>query len=154
MPSTITRSVARCLVLILICLPGYGFAAPGKVVSSGVYTDRDGQQHPWSITAGHTLEWQRQPYIPVGGTFCPRYLAEGATEDNWKKDVQGLEQLKAHGAQDVLINPVVSAVEVSPEAWQRVVDYLEAHDFRYGIAFGAGITNPLTGVVVKPTAYR
>src|SRR5205807_6324697 len=45
-------------------------------------------------------------------------------------------------------------VEVSPEAWQRVVDYLEAHDFRYGIAFGAGITNPLTGVVVKPTAYR
>jgi len=125
-----------------------------KPETTGVYVDRSGQQHSWRITASHALVWDEQPYIPVGGTFAPRSLAEGATEENWKRDVEGLEVLRARGVLDVLINPVVSAADVPAAAWQRLIDYLDGNGFRYGIAFGAGVATPLTGTVVKPASYR
>jgi hypothetical protein len=129
-------------------------AAAQKQEAGGVYVDGAGRRHPWTITATHTLMWEQQPYVPIGGTFSPRFLAEGATEENWNKDIAGLNLLKSKGVQDIIVEPVVSAVDVPPAAWQRLIDYLEANGFRYGIAFGAGIARPLTGTVIKPGNYR
>src|SRR5205085_1985844 len=54
----------------------------------------------------------------------------------------------------LILDPFVSAPQVPAPAWQKLVDFLEANGFHYGIAFGVGVTNPLTGYVVKPTKYR
>lgn len=129
-------------------------AAQQKLPTVGVFTDGAGKTHPWNVSAGHTLVWEGKPYLPVGGAFAARYLAEGQTDENWKKDTEALQMLKSKGMTDLILDPSVSAAEVPPAAWQRMVDFLEANEFHYGIAFGAGITNPLTGYVVKPTKYR
>lgn len=125
-----------------------------KTASSGVFTDRTGKNHVWSVSSSHSLVWDGQPYVPVGGTFAPHYLAEGQTESNWEKDAAGLETLKARGVLDLIIDPTISAADVPAPAWQRLVDHLDANGFRYGILFGAGVTTPLTGIVVKPSKYR
>jgi len=122
--------------------------------TGGVFTDRSGAKHVWNVNSSHALTWDREPYIPVGGAFCPRYLAEGQTESNWAADMKALDSLKAKGMQDILINPVVSAAEIPAAAWQKLIDYVDANGFRYGIAFGVGIRAPLTGTLVKPQSYR
>jgi hypothetical protein len=139
--------------LLIAFLPGSAVLAQ-KPETSGVFIDSAGKRHPWLITQTHALLWDQHTYVPIGGTFTPRYLAEAATEENWQKDTQALATLKAKGIQDVLIKPIASAVHISPAVWQRLIDYLDAQGFRYGIAFGAGVTTPLTGTVVKPANYR
>jgi hypothetical protein len=55
---------------------------------------------------------------------------------------------------DLIVTPRVGAGSVATAAWQRVVDSLEEHGFRYGLAFGEGIASPPSGFVVNPSAYR
>ena len=100
-----------------------------RAESKGVFTDRTGGQHPWSVTSSHALIWDQQTYVPVGGNFAPRYLAEGQTEDNWAKDSQALATLKTRGVMDVIVDPVISAADVPAAAWQRLLDHLDANGF-------------------------
>lgn len=125
-----------------------------KPAASGTYTDRSGNRHSWHVNAGHMLVWDGQPYVPVGGRFVPRYIADAPTEDNWNLDAQDLALIKSRGITDIIIDPVISPVQAKPESWQRLVDHLETSGFRYGIAFGAGVASTLTGIVVNPGAYR
>lgn len=148
MPS---RLILACF--LIVCLAGSAALAQ-KPETSGVYIDSAGARHPWVITKTHALIWDNRTYVPIGGTFTPRYLAEAATEENWQKDTQALAILKARGIQDVLIKPVVSAVDIPPAVWQRLIDYLDSNGFHYGIAFGTGVAMPLTGTVIKPAGYR
>ncbi len=120
----------------------------------GQFTDRTGSIHPWSINSAHTLIWDNAPFIPVGGVFIPKYLANGATDANWKSDTQSLDLLKQKGLTDIIIDPYVSATDVTSAAWQKLIDYLDSNGFRYGIAFGMGIDRPLTGTLIKPSIYR
>jgi hypothetical protein len=142
--------LAVALASVLASTP----AIAQKKATAGAFTDRGGVRHEWSVTAGHVLIWDSRPYIPVGGRYAPRYLAEGPTEENWNKDVQDLALIKARGVSDIIVDPVVSAVQIKTETWQRLVDHLEAEGFRYGIAFGSGVGTELTGTVVNPAAYR
>ncbi len=147
----LSRPALTALTLWLLASSG-SFAQ--KAATTGVYADRAGKTHVWSVTTSHSLVWDGQPYVPVGGTFAPRFLAEGQTEENWQKDAAGLDMLKAKGVLDVIIDPTISAANVPAAAWQRVVDYLDGNGFRYGILFGAGVTTPLSGTVVKPSKNR
>lgn len=144
----------RNLVVCALCLLCANPALAQKPASAGAYRDRTGAQHAWTIGAGHALTWDGKPYIPVGGTFMPRALALGATEENWAADIKALDALKAKGVLDLIIDPVVSATDISPAVWQRLIDTLEAGGFRYGIAFGQGVKTPLSGIVVRPQVYR
>ncbi len=141
-------------VLAPVLLVLAGSARAQKLESRGVFADKTGAQHSWFVTPTHALNWDSRPYIPVGGTFCSHYLAEGQTEEGWNKDTQTLDLLKSKGVQDLIIDPVVSAVDVPASAWQRLADYLDANGFRYGITFGVGVKTLLTGTVVKPGSYR
>jgi hypothetical protein len=125
-----------------------------KPATGGVFTDKDGKTHVWSVTPSRALVWDGQPYVPVGGSFASHYLGEGQSDANWEKDAAGLATLKSKGVLDILLDPTVSAPNVPAAAWQRLIDHLDANGFRYGILFGAGITTPLTGTVVKPSRYR
>jgi hypothetical protein len=145
---------ALSLSVFIACaaVPTAGFAQRGQTL--GVFVDSAKRTHAWSVTPSHTLIWDNAPYVPVGGSFSPRYLALGANADNWTRDTEALQVLKSKGITDIVLNPVISAVDVPVVAWQKVLDYLDANGFHYGITFGTGITTPLTGTVVKPTNYR
>ncbi|MGC8669189.1 MAG: hypothetical protein ACP5VE_13840 [Chthonomonadales bacterium] len=142
------------LLLLLFAVCSLPKAAGASPVSSGVFVDRLGRQHPWSVTATHALIWDGSPYVPVGGIFTPRSLAQGAGEADWNADLKDLAVLKSQGNLDLLIMPPASMDTTTAAAWQRLVDYLDGQGFRYGIGFGAGITTPITGTVVKPASYR
>jgi hypothetical protein len=127
---------------------------PRKSMSTGNYTDKKtGAKHNWQVNGAHTLLWDGAPYLPVGGEFAPRSF--GASSDaGWQDDVKALELLKARGIRDLIIWPDKPLVEIPTAVLQRLIDYLDANDFRYGLSFGQGLTTPATGYVVKPNQYR
>jgi hypothetical protein len=137
----------------LLALPSISLAQ--KPEARGTFVDRAGKKWHWNVTASHTLFWDRQAYVPVGGLFHSHYLADqGQSDAAWDSDLKSLSVLKGKGITDLILDPVISAVDVPAPAWQRVVDYLDSNGFHYGISFGAAITTPLSGTVVKPSAYR
>jgi hypothetical protein len=118
-----------------------------------MFADSAGQKHAWEINAAHALFWDGKPYIPTGGTFAPKsFVSEG--DAAWQSDVKALETLKSKGVRDVLLMPDKPLLEVNPQTFQRLTDWLDANDFRYGVGFGQGITLPLSGVVIRPAYYR
>src|SRR5436190_2244543 len=104
--------IATTLVLAA-CVACFNDRAAGQAGhTTGMFTDRAGKMHPWSISPSHALFWDNQAYVPVGGTFAPRYLAEAQTEENWQRDSQALEALKKRGVLDIIISPVASAATI------------------------------------------
>jgi hypothetical protein len=86
--------------------------------------------------------------------FCPTYLTASPSDANWEKDKASLDSLQQKGVSDLIIQPSGSAIDAPAAAWQKVVDYLDQHNFRYAIGFGKGVPNPLVGTVIRPASYR
>jgi len=129
--------------------------APAPTMALQVYRDGQGGNHTWSIDDGHTLSWDSQPYLPVGGAFEPHYWTDGQTEDNWKADVAALGVLHEHRVLDLyLTSGSAGLTSIPAAAVQRMIDYLDANGFRYGLEIADCHTSPLTGFVVKPELYR
>ena len=126
---------------------------PPPSIHTEVYTDRQGAKHPWTVTSSHSLLWDGVPYLPVGGAFTPKSLAD-SSDAAWQEDVRTLTALQAKGVLDVLIAPSKSLPDIPAAAFQRLLDQLETNGFRYGLGFGPGIAKPLSGFVVKPASYR
>lgn len=124
-----------------------------QVAAGGTFTDKTGAKHVWSITGSHALVWDNQPYLPVGGCFYPASLSSDQPQ-SWDRDTATLKELKSRGISDVLVVPDVSLPDTSPARMQRLVDFLDSNDFRYGVSFGKGIPDPLVGTVVKPASYK
>ena len=128
---------------------------PPKTVTTGTYTDADGTAHPWLINDAHTLVWDSTPYLPVGGCFTPHFWAEGQTDDAWKADRTALETLKAQGVHDLYLYAGDKGLtHVPPNAVQKVLDYLDANGFHYGLEIADFPKDPLIGYVIKPSIYR
>lgn len=149
------------VILLAAAWVGLAFAplvcaqSPGiKLVSSGEFTDKDGQVHAWKVTAAHTLIWDGQPYISVGGVFCSKYVSSGQTDENWQADVAALELIKSKGITDLLLKSVGPVTWTKPEAWQKLLDYLDSSGFTYGVDFADGPKAPLAGFIIQPTRYR
>lgn len=148
------RPLVRSALLLCLAVCSQLRLARAAPAASGVFVDRSGVQHPWSVTTSHALVWDGSPYVPVGGIFTPRCLGRNAGDAEWNADLKDLSLLKAQGNLDLLIMPPGSMEGSSAAAWQKLVDYLDAQGFRYGIGFGTGLTTPVTGTVVKPANYR
>lgn len=129
-------------------------AAPApRTTSNGVFVDSSKAEHRWQITDSHALMWDGAPYLPIGGTFTPKSFAD-STDAAWQADVAALATLKTKGLQDLIVWPGKPLTDVPVAAMQKFLDYLDASGFRYGLAFGPGLTAPLTGTIVKPATYR
>lgn len=150
------RKTLISLALALLVLGGNCFSQTlgVKLVSSGEFKDKDGDIHAWKINGEHTLIWDAKPYIPVGGIFYSKYVCIDQTEENWKADVQVLELLKSKGITDILLKSVLPVTWTKPEAWQKLVGYLDASGFTYGIDLSDGPKAPLDGYIISPTRYR
>lgn len=146
-------SVCALLIALVVICSAPGYAVPVKYKSAGTYTDSSGGQHPWSINDSHTLLWDGQPFIPVGGAFVSRYIALGATDENYKADVAALDEIKARGITDIILKSTGPITDTDPAAWQRIIDYLEANGFTYGIEMNDGPKQPLSGYVIAPNGH-
>ncbi|MDI6827432.1 MAG: hypothetical protein QME62_02995, partial [Armatimonadota bacterium] len=105
-----------------------------KPSCSGVYVDRDGAKHTWSVNQAHTLIWDGKPYLPVGGMYCPPYTWE-QNEAGWELTKNQINLLKEKGVIDLYIH---FSMACPPECLQRIIDYLDAKGFRYGIELADG----------------
>lgn len=162
-PSLIRLFAASCLA----CVVGGAKAQPrpqpptgnpvntgsDKLVSAGTFADSAGQKHSWEINTAHALRWDGKPYLPTGGTFAPKSFASD-TDAAWQADVKALETLKSKGLHDILILPEKPLIEIKPQTFQKLTDWLDANEFRYGVGFGQGIALPLSGAVIRPAYYR
>jgi len=108
--------------------------SPTKPISHGVYVDRDGVKHRWYVNPAHTLIWDEKPYLPVGGMYCPPYTWE-QSESGWALTKAQFDMLKSKGVIDLYIH---FAMSCPPENLQRMIDYLEDQEFRYGIELTSG----------------
>jgi hypothetical protein len=157
------RDAALTLLLaftIPCCCHAFAAAAPG-VVSQGAFTDAAGAKHVWRINGAHTLIWDGEAYLPVGGRFQARSWVAGAGEADWQADVAALKTLKEKGVADLLLQPAATPdqrptgiTRVAPAALQRLMDHLDAEGFTYGVSLNDGPRDPLIGYVVRPGAYR
>ena len=152
--SNYVRGVIAMSILIVTAASA-DVAPPHKsrMPAGGTYTDSAGAKHAWSINDADALVWDSKPYVPVGGCFYPACLSSDRPEA-WDKDTASLNELKSRGVLDLIIVPDVSLPETSPVRMQKLVEFLDANGFKYGIAFGRGIPDPLTGTVVKPASYK
>lgn len=132
---------ALACTLCLVSSP----APADKPVSSGVYVDRDRGRHPWQVNQAHTLIWDGEPYLPVGGMYSPPYMSE-PTESGWALTRAQFDLLKQKGVIDLYIHVAMSS---PPESLQRIIDYLERNGFRYGIELSDGLGHGPGYVVQK-----
>lgn len=119
----------------------------------GVFEDRTGARHEWQVNAGFGLSWDGAPYLPVGTCFTARSLAEPDKPDAWAADQEALRAQKQAGVLDVYVRPPLGATP-TVAAWQRLVDFLDAEGFHYGL----GITPPpikgASGYYVHSGSFR
>lgn len=124
-----------------------------KYKTSGTYVDSAGGQHAWSVNDAHTLIWDSQPYVPVGGVLVSRYISFGS-EDDYQADVAAIQAAASRGITDIIIKASGPATLSDPAAWQRIIDYLDSQGMNYGIELSDGPKDPLKGHIVSPSRYR
>ena len=139
----------------LCAVPFPAARAQAVARSQGVFTDSDKTAHWWYINGAHALIWDDKPFVPVGGQFAARSWAANASDADYAGDVSALETLKAHGVFDIYVQPAKGGLTAVPPARiQKLLDYLDANGFTYGISLNDGPREPLTGYVVRPGAFR
>lgn len=124
-----------------------------KYKTSGTYVDSAGNQHAWNINEAHTLIWDGEAYIPVGGAFTSSYITD-AMEANYQADVSALDTIKSQGITDIVLKANGPITSADPAALQRILDYLDANGFKYGIEMNDGPKAPLSGFLISPNRYR
>ena len=151
-PNRIPLALLVSALVFTCCVPGFGEAV--KYRSSGTFVDASGGQHAWSINDGHTLLWDSATYIHVGTVFVSQYLAPSAGDDAYVADVKSLETLKSKGITDVILTSGAPITMCSAASLQKMIDYLDANGFTYGVELDGGPSAPLEGYVISPNRYR
>jgi len=126
-----------------------------KPESGGTYQDARGGSHAWSVGQGHGLTWEGQAYLPAGAVFVPLSWTGAGGGEDWSKDKAALDLLGKGGVHDLVLSAGAKGLtHVPAAAAQRVLDYLDANGFHYGLRIADFPKDPLIGYVVKPAVYR
>ncbi|MGQ9454678.1 MAG: hypothetical protein ACUVRS_06405 [Armatimonadota bacterium] len=142
------------IILFVLVLEGASCASVVKLKTGGTYVDGSGTAHAWTINDCHTLIWDGKPYVPVGVVFCPLSLRPRAGEHELAGDTAVIEFLKEKGITDLIISSSGPVSSSDPVVFQKLVDYLEAAGFAYGIDLHDVPVTPLKGYLISPARYR
>lgn len=146
--------VAVLLATLFIAVaPVFSQVPSLKMISRGEFKDRDGLSHTWTVNGASTLIWDGEPYMPIGVVFYSKYLS-ATSEENWQADIRVLELAKSKGITSLILKAVMPASWTDAQAWQKLIDYLDAQGFTYGLDLSDGPKTPLSGFVVDPLRYR
>lgn len=143
------------VLLVTTLLTGSLPVSAKQAVSGGVFTDREGKTHSWTINSAHTLIWGDKPFVPVGGRFQVRSWSPRSTEADYQADITALEVLKQNRITDLYLQPARGGITgVSVTAIQRIVDYLDKEGFTYGVSINDAPQELLAGYEIRPGKYR
>ena len=106
------------------------------IINTGTFVDKFGTPHRWHVNKSHTLFWNGQVYIPIGGMFIP-----DADFDTFKAQI---DLLVANNVRDIYWN-VGHSIQM-PRTWetksddkiaymQKCIDYMDQVGIRYGMQF-------------------
>ena len=96
-----------------------------------------------------------RPTCPSAGRSRHTSGAEGQTDAAWDADTQALQTLKRHGITDLALTAGPGGLtHVPPAAVQRLLDFLDANGFQYGLEIADFPQDPLVGYIIKPASYR
>lgn len=127
--------------------------APIIAGAAGLFQDRDGGKHAWQVNPAFALQWEGSPYLPVGVAFTPRSLSEPENSAAWDADQAALRAWKQAGITDIYIQPENSSAAPAVPAWQRLLDFLEAEGFHYGLGIPAKQPDTATGYYVRSGTF-
>lgn len=115
-----------------------------KPLSNGKYIpDKTGNCHLWYVNQFHTLIWDGEPYIPMGGMVCPNYIIwfdndnPEVNKNNWDSDMAMLKMLKEKGIEHVYFNTCKWINDIPVWAWESYFAEVEKLGIKYGIQLGA-----------------
>ncbi|MCC2672759.1 MAG: hypothetical protein K0Q72_5231, partial [Armatimonadetes bacterium] len=128
-------------------------ARADKGLNDGVFRDRDGKSHNWSVDRSHVLNWDNQPYVPSGVVFHSTYLLT-PSDQTLAADVAELDRLKSAGVKDIWVDCDRGLLECTVQQTQAFLDALEARGLRYGLRIGDRSREPLVGFspTLRPVA--
>lgn len=114
-----------------------------KPLSHGIYkSQKTGRHHFWYINQAGAAIWDGEPFIPMGGMYCPNILSGYSFTNldsnvaNWNEDKREIDILVNNGIKDLYLN---ASVTKSPTwVWEYVLDYLDERGIRYGIQSNGG----------------
>lgn len=114
-----------------------------KPLSYGIYkSQKSGRHHFWYINQHGAAIWDGEPFVPVGGMYCPNILQSYSfvnpetNNSNWTEDKREIDMLAANGITDIYLN---SSINGTPGwVWEYVLDYLDKQGIRYGIQPNGG----------------
>lgn len=115
-----------------------------KPLSYGIYkSQKTGRHHFWYINQHGAAIWDGEPFVPVGGMYCPNilhgYYSFVNPENNkttWEEDKREIDMLADNGITDIYLN---SSINGTPNwVWEYVLDYLDKKGIRYGIQPNGG----------------
>lgn len=114
-----------------------------KPLSYGIYkSQKSGRHHFWYINQHGAAIWDGEPFVPVGGMYCPNILQgysfvnPETNNSNWTEDKREIDMLADNGITDIYLN---SSINGTPGwVWEYVLDYLDKKGIRYGIQPNGG----------------
>ncbi|GMU22043.1 MAG: hypothetical protein AMXMBFR13_21310 [Phycisphaerae bacterium] len=122
-------------------------AAPAIIINTGTFIDKAGVPHRWHVNKAHTLYWDGQPFLPVGGMLIP--------DEKFETFKAQIDLLVKNNVRDVYFN-VGNSIHM-PHTWetksdeklryfQQCIDYMDEAGVRYGMEF--------SGLQAKGYAYE
>lgn len=119
-----------------VTLAGPSDAPRPLIINTGVFVDKSDTPHRWHVSETHTLYWDGEPFIPVGGMMIP--------DDRFETFKAQIDLLVKNNVRDVYFN-VGNSMQM-PHTWetksdeklryfQKCVDYMDEVGMRYGMEF-------------------
>ena len=122
--------------------PESGFVAEGAAVRPsawGIFRDRDGIAHPWSVNECNLLFWEGKPFLPFGGMINSRASWASKTgqpgSDFLDAGLRMVEEqfklLKKYGVDEVYFNGFF--LHANPNYMRKLVALTEKYGMKYGL---------------------
>ncbi len=106
-----------------------------KVLASGNYVDSKGVPHLWSSSPEHAFYWDGDPFMPVSAMLAGPYLFGPKSERDFALFRKDVEAIRSHGLNHLYLYTQTTMERLSPEQWQRVIDYIEGLGMTYVIGY-------------------
>lgn len=90
----------------------------------------------WYVDQTHTLIWNGEPYIPMGGMYVSPYLLNYGSEDMWKHEMEILDRLVEKGVRHFYINSNRGVTSLPTWVLDGYYQELEKRGIQYGMQVG------------------
>lgn len=110
-----------------------------KPLSFGLYkATKSGNYQLWYVDQTHTLIWNGEPYIPMGGMYVSPYILNYTSESRYEREIEILDSFVEKGVKHLYLN--TNRRNNDSPAWffEHYYQLLEERGISYGLQTGVG----------------